>query len=116
MLTQRNELIRVLSENGWQVVETLDADLDWWADEILIIESVWAPQGLHGYLTFLVDPNWNNHRKKGEHVWSVALSTEFPDSRSANSGPQLWLGQGWKQRLPEFIPQVNALREKDAAV
>ena len=117
MLTQRNELIRALLENGWQVIETEESDLDWWADEILVIESVWSPKGTRGYLTFLVDPMHDGLRKKRESVWAVAVSTErLADQHSAGSRAELSLGHNWKQRLPEFVRRVNSLRQNGAAV
>ena len=116
-MTQRNALVRMLAENGWRFIAREESDLDWWADEILVIESDWAPNGLRGYLTFLVDPMHDGLREKEEFVWAVSASAERPvDHAAAKTGILLSLGRRWKQRLPEFVRQVNSLRQTGATI
>ena len=84
---------------------------DWWADEIVTLESDWTPRGLQIHLTFLVDPQFDRQRRKGEAVWAVGLSSEWPsDDRDAHAIARLSIGRHWKQRLPEFVAAANAAR------
>ena len=42
MHTQREELLSQLSEHGWRVTQE-ESELEWWADEMWQLESVWSP-------------------------------------------------------------------------
>jgi hypothetical protein len=111
MLTQRAELAKQLHENGWQVLAVEDSGLDWWADEIWLIESLWSPRGFRLYLTFLVDPMADSQRAKGQGVWAVGTSTVRPVGRgSAEGKPLLSLGGGWRSHLAEFFAGLSVLR------
>jgi hypothetical protein len=111
MLTQRTELAAQLPENGWQVIGIEDSGLEWWADEIWLIESLWSRQGFRLYLTFLVDPMADGQRAKGQSVWAVGTSTVRPMGRgSAEGNPLLSLGHGWRSHLAEFFAGLSVLR------
>jgi hypothetical protein len=82
----------------------------WWADEIIAHESDWAPAGQRIYLTFLVDPQDDvPNRPKGNGVWAVMATRTRPGDRRAGE-PLMSLGRGWKDRLEEFVAEVNRLR------
>ena len=113
MHTQRAELAKQLPENGWQILAAEDFGLEWWADEIWLIESVWSPRGFRLYLTFLVDPMADSQRAKGQSVWAVGISTVRPmDRRSAEGKPLLSLGHGWRSHLAEFFTGLAGLRNQ----
>ena len=113
MFTQRGELAKQLPENGWQVLVVEDSGLEWWADEIWLIESVWSPRGCCLYLTFLVDPMADSQRAKGQSVWAVGTSAERPLGRgSAEGKPLLSLGHGWRSHLAEFFAGLAGLRSQ----
>ena len=110
-------MLKQLSEHGWRVVG-VEENLEWWADEMWVLESVWSPVGGRAYVTFLVDPQFDGGRRKGEAVWAVMASPGRPDSRLHVEGEfTLSLGQGWKTRLPAFYAHLSALRGrgKDAS-
>jgi hypothetical protein len=113
MQTQRTELINRLPEHGWRVASE-EENLEWWADEMWVLESLWSPVGGHAYISFLVHPLWDRpNRRKGEAVWAVTASLTKPGSRlSAEEGFTLDLGQGWKERLPEFFAYLALLRSQ----
>jgi hypothetical protein len=112
MQTQRTELLDRLPEHGWRVAEE-EENLEWWADEMWLLESVWSPVGSRAYVTLLVDPMVGPNRRKGEAVWAVTVSQAKPTSRlSAEGGFTLSFGQGWKQRLPEFFEHLSAFRSQ----
>ncbi|MCA1618870.1 MAG: hypothetical protein LC795_06075 [Acidobacteria bacterium] len=116
MLTQRTELATQLLENGWQVISVEDYGLEWWADEIWLIESLWSPKGFRLYLTFLVDPMAGGQRTKGQSVWAMGTSIGRPvDRSSAQGNPLLSLGRGWRSHLAEFFAGLSGLRSQAAA-
>ena len=112
MQAQRADLLNLLPEHGWRVTGVAE-DLEWWADEMWLLESAWSPVGTQAYMTFLVDPMFEGSRKKGEAVWAVTASSDKPMSRLQAEGEfTLSLGQGWKKRLPDFFQQLSSLRSR----
>ena len=110
MQFQRTELLNLLPEHGWRVAGTED-NLEWWADEMWELESVWSPVGSRAYITFLVDPQFDGPRKKGEAVWAVMASLLKPVSHLQGEHEFLLnLGHGWKDHLPVFFLQLSTLR------
>ena len=84
MTYQSAELLNQLAEHGWDVEHIENAvsegpKLEWWADEIWILRSVWSPQDCRAYVTFLVDPQTPTEgRRRGEGVWAVKASLKRP--------------------------------------
>lgn len=119
MSFQRTELFNQLPQQGWNVTNVEDADsewpkLEWWADEIWILQSTWSSQECRVYFTFLVDPQTTIHgRKKGEGVWAVKASLMRPKQWMSEEGEiYLTLGHGWQEMLPGFLEEVAALRNQ----
>lgn len=112
MNAQRIELLAQLPEHGWKVVTTEDAMLEWWADEIWLLESSWSPVGARAHVTFPVDPMATTaDRKKGQDVWAVMASPARPAYRMGVADEfTLSLGRGWKERLPDFWKHLSKLR------
>jgi hypothetical protein len=111
MITQRDEILAELGRRGWRATSLEGQALDWWADEMWLLESEWSPRGREAYLTFLVDPEADTHvRKKGEQVWAAAVTARKPLGRvEASSGFVLSL-KGWRRELPELLERLSALR------
>lgn len=113
MDTQRTEILNQLSSRGWRVTSINDSQLEWWADEMWLLESLWSPVGCHAYVTFLVDPQspHSQTRKKGEAVWAVMASLMKPANwQSSGENFTLTLGQAWQNRLPDFFEHLDGLR------
>lgn len=111
MKTQRTELLNQLPNYGWSVVSIEEEYLEWWADEMWLIESVWSPVGTPAYLTFLVDPQSSRSRKKGEDVWAVKASRTKPVERLPGEDEfEIGLGRGWKDELPDFLHKLSVFR------
>jgi hypothetical protein len=97
---------KTLCSHGWAVAEVEQPfENEWWAAEIWRIESKWAPQGVHAYLTFLVDPQGG----PGD-VWAVCASPERPSGRPTNSGLTMRLTNVWQQELPVFVNGLSQFR------
>lgn len=120
---QRTELLNQFTKHGWSVVNVEDDDsewprLEWWEDEVWLLESVWTPQDCRVYVTFLVDPQAPIHgHKKGEGIWAVKASLKRPRQWMWEEGEvYLTLGQGWQQMLPGFLEDVAALRSRKQGI
>lgn len=110
MQTQRTKLLNLLPEFGWRVAE-IEENPEWWADEMWLLESVWSPVGCSAYITFLVDPQFEGNRKKGEAVWAVVASILKPVSHLQGETERLLsLGHGWRDDLPGFLAYLSILR------
>lgn len=96
--------------SGWAIAGI--EDRNWWADELVILRSTWSPSTAQVVLTFLVDPQHQGPRTKGESVWAVVASKEPAADRATaeRSGALLSLGTGWEARLSDFLDAVEKLR------
>jgi hypothetical protein len=101
MITQQRELERRLERNGWQVVEK-EADGQWWVDETWAVRSTWRPQGLRLWLTFLVDPQHDGPRRRGEGVWAIGVTSKRPQDLADVSPTTVAIRGRWAEVLEEL--------------
>src|SRR5262245_43984201 len=80
MQAYKSQIRQCLMNHGWEIVEVLDVD-DWWVDEFWKIASRRNARGLEIVLTFLVDPQWDAPRKKGQGVWTITATEGIPPDR-----------------------------------
>ena len=115
MITQRDELLRLLGDHGWNVVAIDEEPSEWWADTVVTLDSTWAPVNARLFLVFLVDPQHDGPRRPREHVWAVVASHERPHDLVAVRGlPTLPL-HGWESGLARFLASANDLRAPTVA-
>ncbi|HEX7175377.1 MAG TPA: hypothetical protein VF240_08975 [Pyrinomonadaceae bacterium] len=113
MEAQRAEILNRLSAHGWSVRCVDDYELEWWADEMWLLESTWSPAGGRAWVTFLVDPQTSDvaNRRKGKGVWALLASPEKPTRWQASEGEfSLGLGRGWEDELPALLEYLDAVR------
>ncbi len=111
MQTQAKILEEKITDSGWQIVHKFEMP-EWWADEIWQLESIWSPIGHSAWITFLVDPENDIARRKGQHVWAVGVSAQKPGDRvSTRFEDTMALNTGWRKDLGNFINKLNNLRE-----
>lgn len=103
---QRQTIREKLIENGWKITELERGELDWWANEMWLIESVWSPIGKTAYITFMLEP------MDAKEVWDIVASNEKLENRndSANSFYLNIKSSGWKKKLSEFMKSISELR------
>ncbi len=106
---QRGQILDALFTRGWDLATAEDGA--WWADEVVALRSALSPVGTELVLTFLVDPQHDGPRMKGEHVWALVASKQRLTDRAAaeRSGPLLPLGRGWQARLSDFLDAVEKM-------
>jgi hypothetical protein len=119
MKAQKTELSKQLLKHGWNVSEVINPELEWdnlewWEDEIWILESIWSAKSPKVYLTFIVNPQSPIHgRKKDEGIWAAKASLErLEDWKSQEGVIFLGLGKGWEKDLPDFLKGVDELRNR----
>jgi hypothetical protein len=63
-------------------------------------------------VVFLVDPQHDGPRRRGEAVWAVSAGRELPDERTtAERLPAfLALGRDWQSGLESFLASIERLR------
>lgn len=73
MSFQRSELLDRLPQQGWNLTNLEDGSpqLEWWSDEIWILECTWSPHQCRVYLTFLVDPDTHIQERKKARVFGL---------------------------------------------
>ena len=114
MKPNRQKVQEHLEMDGWEIKSIIDLnDLEWWADEIWQVNSTWSPQGVIAYITFLVDPQHEGNRRKGEAVWGFGCSKDYPTtSREAQSCSVLAFGKAFKNGINDFQLEMESLRTK----
>ena len=78
MFGQQNKLKELFPEYGWELVEAQVPNYDWIA-EIWLIKSVWTPTDCYVFISFDVDPQWEDRNNKNEGVRAINLSLQQPD-------------------------------------
>lgn len=112
MKTYTQKMTDYLLVSGWEIITIYNNDLEWWADEIWQIHSTWSPQGSEAYLTFLVDPQHEGVRRKGEAVWAIGASKHLPKDRGEAEGiATITLNKQFKHNVLDFSLEMEQLRE-----
>ena len=78
MFGQQNILKELFSKYGWKLVETQVPNDDWIA-EVWLIKSVWTPIDCYVFISYEVDPQWEDRNRKKEGVWAINIMLEQPD-------------------------------------
>lgn len=67
---------RLILQN-WVIVE-ISSNEYWWDDEHWKIEYQYDPK-LSFYICFIVDPQYEGPRKKGQGIYQILATTKFPE-------------------------------------
>jgi hypothetical protein len=104
--SQTDEIRRRLLNHGWEVAEIEQPFEDErWGAEFWLIQSMWSPQGVRVYLTFLVDPMGGR-----DEIWAVHTAKEHPRQQPLDGNPLLSLGRGWQKDLQTFLGSLDRFR------
>ncbi len=106
---QRQTIRKKVIENGWKITELEKVELDWWANEMWRLESVWSPTGETAFITFLLEPEY------AEEVWEILVSKEKPLHWGGVPKSFSLSLKGWEKELPEFMKFLSALRNQPNA-
>jgi len=105
-------LIDLLTSAGWSVEAREVSDLEWWADEIWLVRSVWHPTNFSLYITFMVDPSHDGNRCKDQAVTALGASRMKPTRETlAEMLVQIYIRPKFELRTRQFIKEIGRLRD-----
>jgi hypothetical protein len=115
MSTYKQRLLNALITDDWELVEINDQSQHWWCDEYWRIRSVQENWGLELLIIFLVDPQWDAPRKKGQGIWAISANTNFPEGWGEASREIALLSltkRKFDSKLYEFVLTLKEYRRK----
>jgi len=74
----RYQIKQELLIRNWEIIE-IDSNSEWWDDESWKVRLKYNTK-VQFYLCFIVDPQLEGVRKKGQGIYEVKASTQFPKS------------------------------------
>jgi hypothetical protein len=113
MSIYKQHLLKALVDEDWEVVKINDESAFWWCDEYWTIRSMRENWGLELLILFLVDPQWDLPRKKGQGIWAITAIGKFPeDWIQASKGVALlnMSKRKFDTKFKEFIVSLSEYR------
>lgn len=120
MFGQQNKLKELFDRHGWELVETHVPE-DWWIAEVWLINSTWSPTDCYIFISFLVDPQWEDRTRRKAGVWAISLSLKQPEDwrndqinieMQDEEMFQIHIKPHFEKRIPEIFDSLNCLRLK----
>ncbi len=93
-----------LNEKNWEIV-LIDESREWWDDEHWKVQFKFN-HNIYFYLCFIVDPQFEGKRKKGQGIYEIKASTEFPKNWNDDSNELTSISmtkRNFEIKLKEFI-------------
>lgn len=124
MCGQQNKLKELFPVYGWDLVEAQTPN-DVWFAEIWAVKSVWTPTNCFVFITFEVDPQWEDRANMKKGVWAINLTLEQPaewrndiisvDVRD-DERFRHYIKPHFEKRIKEVFDSLNKLRLKFIAL
>ena len=104
----KRQILERLVDNGWERLEEVDVP-DWWAEDCWKMRSIRESWGLEIFLTFLIDPQWDQSNTDQPEVWAIIATETFPEVQNPNDqiAHLARSSRGFEFKLKEFIATVN---------
>lgn len=106
-----------LLNRDWEIAE-IGSNEEWWDDEHWKV-NLRFDSNISFFLCFIVDPQFEKPRTKGQGVIEILASTEFPNNWNDNSnsiGSISMTKRKFNLKLREFIESLESFkREKTSA-
>lgn len=118
MFAQQNKLKEFFHEYGWELVENQKPS-DSWIIEVWLIKSLWSPTDCFVFISFNVDPQWEDRNNKSKGFWDVSLRLSQPDYWNTDRFDidvhddeifSTHLKTHFEKRIPELFDSLNELR------
>ena len=119
MSSYKDQILEGLINTGWEHVSIETENNEWFIDEQWKIRSIQENWGLEIHITFLVDPQWEGLRKKGQGVNNIMASLDSPHyfSKAKNKICELYISKGkFKYKLVKFLDEINKLKQSFCVV
>ncbi|CAN5303377.1 hypothetical protein BH20ACI1_BH20ACI1_01900 [soil metagenome] len=120
MFGQQNKLKELFDKYGWELIETQIPNY-YWIAEIWLIKSTWSPTDCYVFISFEVDPQWEDRTRKKDGVWAIIISLEQSQNWQADKinidiqdkeNFQIPIRTKFEKRIPEIFDTLNYLRLK----
>ena len=114
MRVYKQKLLNALIDEGWELLEVIEENNHWWCDEHWLVRSIRKKWGREILIFFLVDPQWDAPRKKGQGIWEIAATEKYPkDWLEASRGiATISLSKGkFDEKLKNFIASLSLYRK-----
>lgn len=105
-----------LLKRDWEIVE-IGSNETWWDDEHWKVQYRFDP-GLVFYLCFIVEPQFDQPRKKGQGIHEIMASTEFPvnwNDLENIIGSISLTKRKFNVKLQEFLSNLDEFRRSGTA-
>ena len=118
MFAQQNKLKNLFPEYGWELVENQTPD-DNWIIEVWLIKSLWSPANCFVFISFNVDPQWEDRKNKSKGFWDISLTLSQPDYWNTDRFDidiqddkvfNFFLKTHFEKSIPEVFDSLNNLR------
>ncbi len=118
MFAQQNKLKELFPNYGWELVETQNPNDDW-EIEVWLIKSLWSPTDCFVFISFNVDPQWEDRNNKCEGFWDISVTLSQPDFWNTDRFDfnfqddkvfNFFLRAHFEKNIPEIFDSLNNLR------
>ena len=114
---RQNQIEQELEKKNWEIA-LIDESGEWWDDEHWKVQFKFD-QNIFFYLCFIVDPQFEGQRNKGQGIYEIKASTEFPKNWNDDSSEIACISMTKRKfeiKLNEFVGDVEKYkREKTTA-
>jgi len=107
------QIEQALLKENWEI-KTIDSNYEWWDDEHWKIEYKYDSK-LTFVLCFIVDPMFEGQRKKGQGIYEVKASTEFPKNWNDDEHTVASISmtkRKFEVKLNEFIAKIIEFKKE----
>lgn len=104
-----------LIKHNWGI-SSIDISSEWWDDESWKVEYNYDKLIVF-YLSFIVDPQFENPRKKGQGIYEIKASSEFPTNWNDDSNRISSISmtkRKFELKLKEFIDDLEKYKKTTA--
>lgn len=108
MEAQRDELLKLVAQNGWKATKLNNYDFRQWSMETWLLQSLWSPVDAEAYVSFLIDPQSDF---QNPYAWAVEVSNEKPIYGKERNHFVVSLKQ-WKNEKNGFLQFLEDLRNE----
>ena len=105
-----------LLNRDWEIIE-VGSNGDWWDDEHWKIQLRFD-SNVSFFLCFIVDPHYDQPREKGQGIYEVLASTEFPSNWNDNAnsiGSISMTKRKFEIKLKEFLELIDNFKKEKTA-
>ena len=102
-----------IKKHDWEI-GSIDTSGEWWDDENWKVEYKYDTQ-VFFYLNFIVDPQFEKSRKKGQGIYEIKASSEFPTNWNDDSNKISSISmtkRKFELKLGEFIDELERYKKE----